>query len=270
MPLPLLLIGAAAILGGTAAVGVASVAREYKYRRDEGLDFLGTVPSESLGPLVDFLTDQYNEDLSQSVAYGEHYPDHHQYWREIATEIQTFGGNTISNVYRGEGTYYKDILCDVCNRMGVKYDPSLSIETIERQFLEHTLANTLDKLNPNERAEIVEELGSSGSSKTIAGKAGIQIAQSLLRHGGFATYKWAVILAHRTVGDLSSIVLGKGLPFAASSFITRGTKFLIGPIGMAIGAAWTVYDIHGPAYRVTVPAVIYIIMLRLGQKIPRN
>ena len=267
MPLPLLLIGAAVILGGSAAVGVASVATNYKYRKDKGLDFLGTVPSEALGPLVDFLTEHYNADLQDSTAYIEHYPDHRKYWKEIATEIQTYGGNTISNVYRGEGTYYKDILCDVCDKRSVKYDTSSSIESIEQKLLEHTLADALDDLEPDERAELVNELGNKGSSKAMARKAGIQIAQSLLRHGGFAPYKWAVMIAHNTVGNLSKAVLGRGLPFAAGPLIAKSTKFLIGPIGVAISATWTIYDIHGPAYRVTVPAVYYIIMLRLGRKI---
>lgn len=100
MPLPLLLIGAAAILGGTAGIGVAATAREYNYRKDEGLDFLKQVSSEDLDPLVEFLVEHYNQDLTLSPAYQEHYPDHRKYWKEIATEIQTYGGNTISNVYR--------------------------------------------------------------------------------------------------------------------------------------------------------------------------
>lgn len=269
MPLPIILIGAAAVAAGSAAIGVAGYARNYKYREDEGLDFLESVSSEALGPLVDFLTEHYNSDLVESESYKKHYPDHHEYWDLIATEIQTYGGNTISNIYRGKGINYKEILFDVCDRMNVKYDSALSIEKIEQCLLEETLGKTLDNLEIKERKELIEELGEKGSSVSLVGKSGIQVAQTLLRQGGFATYKWAIMIAHNTVGNISKIVLGKGLPFIAGPLITKGTKFLIGPIGTAISAVWTVYDIHGPAYRVTVPAVFYIIMLRLGQNIPR-
>ena len=274
MPLPLLLIGAAAILGGSAAVGVAATAREYKYRQDEGLDFLAKVPSDDLDPLVEFLVEHYNQDLTYTPAYQEHYPDHRKYWREIATEIQTYGGNTISNIYRGEGIPYREILCDVCDRLKVSYDKGWSIVDIELKLLEKTLGDTLDKLDPDERAELIRTLaeeddrGLGGASDVrIVGNTGFQIAQSLLRSSGFAPYKWAVIVAHRTIGEISKVVLGKGLPFVAGPLMTKSTHLLLGPIATAISAAWTIYDIHGPAYRVTVRSVFYIICLRLGQRI---
>lgn len=57
MPLPLILAGLAYFAGATAvtsaAVGTASYFRNYKYRKDPDLDFLGNVSSEDLAPLYD-------------------------------------------------------------------------------------------------------------------------------------------------------------------------------------------------------------------------
>ena len=35
-----------------------------------------------------------------------------------------------------------------------------------------------------------------------------------------------------------------------------------GPIGWVITAAWTAFDVAGPAFRVTIPAVIQVAFLR--------
>ena len=39
-------------------------------------------------------------------------------------------------------------------------------------------------------------------------------------------------------------------------------SILIGPIGWAITSIWTIIDIAGPAYRVTIPACIQIAYMR--------
>ena len=39
-------------------------------------------------------------------------------------------------------------------------------------------------------------------------------------------------------------------------------SILTGPIGWVITGLWTAIDIAGPAYRVTIPAVIEIVVLR--------
>ena len=42
----------------------------------------------------------------------------------------------------------------------------------------------------------------------------------------------------------------------------RRISAFAGPVGWAITAAWTAYDVAGPAYRVTIPAVIQVAFLR--------
>ena len=42
----------------------------------------------------------------------------------------------------------------------------------------------------------------------------------------------------------------------------RGIGVFAGPIGATVMGFYTLYDLAGPAYKVTVPAVIYIAALR--------
>jgi len=44
--------------------------------------------------------------------------------------------------------------------------------------------------------------------------------------------------------------------------LTRTMAILTGPIGWVITGLWTAVDIAGPAYRVTIPAVIQVAALR--------
>jgi len=52
------------------------------------------------------------------------------------------------------------------------------------------------------------------------------------------------------------------LSFGANAMLTKTMSILTGPIGWVVTGLWTVIDIAGPAYRVTIPAVIEIAALR--------
>ncbi len=57
-------------------------------------------------------------------------------------------------------------------------------------------------------------------------------------------------------------LIGRGLSFAGNTILTRTMAVLTGPVGWAITAIWTLVDVGGTAYRVTIPAVIYVAVLR--------
>ena len=91
------------------------------YRDDDDLEFLGKVKSEDLNDLVHLLIydkdgiERLTEELSYRDSYKRYSPDHHQYWEDIAGELQCYGANTLVTIFRGgKGVLYKEILCDVC------------------------------------------------------------------------------------------------------------------------------------------------------------
>ncbi len=62
------------------------------------------------------------------------------------------------------------------------------------------------------------------------------------------------------------VLFGHGLRLTTNASLTRILSILAGPIGLTITALWTVWDIAGAAYRVTVPAVIQVAFLRQTYK----
>ena len=61
---------------------------------------------------------------------------------------------------------------------------------------------------------------------------------------------------------LAKFLTGRGLTIVANAALTKWLSVFAGPIGWAVTALWTVIDIAGPAYRVTIPAVIQIAYMR--------
>ncbi|MCY4202085.1 MAG: DUF3944 domain-containing protein [Aestuariivita sp.] len=271
MPLPPILAGLGYFVAGTmataAAVGVASQFRDYKYRKDPDLDFLGDVSSGELAPLYDICTAKWSSDLPTLEVVKQHHPDHKRYWKEIACELQTYGGNTISNVYRGKGVLYREILSDVCKQYKIKFNSDLATEALEKAFLEQTLSDALKNMRESDRIELLKYLSVDDEVVVnLARQLPVEVGRQILRSGGFVTYKWAMIIAKHTFHRISKLVFGKGLPLAFNATVNKSIGVLLGPVGAALSVAWTTYDLFAPATRsVGIPVVTYVAMLRLQQ-----
>ena len=233
------------------------------YRDDADLEFLKDCDNEDLDILVTYLTKGKNgearlsEELTNKPEYKQYNPNHKMYWREIAAELQGYGGNTFATMARGDkGILYKEILTNVCKKMKVNFNPNSSVELIEMNLLMKILTDSLDKMTPEQLKEVVEATGIKTTSFTPqAVTAALQVAA---RMSGFAIYKIALIVANA----VARAIIGRGLSIAANAALARSLSILIGPIGWVITALWTLIDIAGPAYRVTIPSVVQVAYMR--------
>ena len=233
------------------------------YREDIDLSFLQHASREDLDVLVKYLTQdekgntRTTEELTHSKEYKKHFPNHEIYWELIASELQCYGGNTISTIFRsGQGVLYKEVLTDVCDKMKVKYLKTENIDVIEMHLLEKILADSMENLSFKERQDFVKELG---LETTDFSKQAILIAlQSTIKIGTLASYEVATIVAN----SIMKMMLGRGLTMAGSATLTRVLGVMAGPIGWIVTGAWTIVDIAGPAYRITIPSVIHIAFIR--------
>ncbi|WP_268989164.1 DUF3944 domain-containing protein [Cupriavidus necator] len=130
------------------------------YRHDPDLEFLGKLKSSDLNDLVRCLTHdkdgsaRLTDELTMSDLYKKYAPDHNRYWQIIAAEVQCFGGNTFATMFRGgKGVTYKEVLCDVCDKLDVNYSKKSSVETIEGNLLMKILQDALAKMTPEQLRE---------------------------------------------------------------------------------------------------------------------
>ncbi len=234
------------------------------YRDDRDLTFLSEMPSEDLNDLSYCLIHdengeiRYTEELTTNERFENANPDHHQYWDLIAAELQCFGANTFVTLLRGgEGVLYKEVLCDVCDRMKVNYNKNATITVIEDNLLQKILTDSLNKMTPDELQELARSMGKKNTSG-ITPEILVGLFQAIFKAGGFKSYQLTVIIANAVM----KAIFKHGLKFAANAALNRAMAVLTGPIGWVITGLWTAVDIAGPAYRVTIPAVIQVAVLR--------
>lgn len=236
------------------------------YRADKDLEFLQDCSSNDLEELVLILTrtkdgaERLTEELTTEERYSQYYPDHSEYWDLIAAELQSFGGNTFMNKIRGEGVLYRELLTDACNKMKVNYNSSASVEVIEMNLLMKILTDSIEEMDTEELRTIVEDLNLKTTD--LSKQAVIAALQAGVRFSGFFAYQMALIVANQ----VAKALIGRGLSLAANAGLTRTISVFAGPIGWVLTGLWTLIDIAGPAYRVTIPCVIQVAFLRAKMK----
>lgn len=237
------------------------------YRKDSDLDFLGKVKSSDLNDLVNCLINdkdgnsRWTEELTSKKVYKENKPNHHAYWEEIAAEIQLFGSNSLISPFRGgKGVLYREVLTDVCDKMKVNYNSKSTTEVIERNFLQKIIETTLEQMSDDEKLKIAKEIGLSNIDRlnSLSGQALTSAFISVFNSGGFKSYQLTLQLAN----IIWKFLFGKGLSFVANATLAKVMSILTGPVGWTATALWTLSDIAGPAFRVTVPAVMQVALLR--------
>lgn len=130
-----------------------------KYREDKDLEFLKNLKDIDLNSLVQILTEVHSEELTKREIYKEFKGKHNIYWEEIATEFQHFGGNSISNLVRGKGVLYAEILRDVCKSLNIEFDTYSSTKEIEEKLLSYERKeNFLEKIKTTSNSLRIEDL----------------------------------------------------------------------------------------------------------------
>ena len=228
---------------------------------DENLNpVLARASNEELGILHDIFIDKVSETLTTEDAYEEHYPNHGKYADLIAKELREFGGNTFANLFRGEGPHYYEIVCDVAKSVKAPFSEGQEIADVEASILATILAKAFEKMSEEEKLVILEEIGKSDKSWVRGGSA--MAFQAVLKAGGFASYKLMLIVVNALVKG----AIGRGLPLVVNAALTRAMGIAIGPIGWAFSIILTLIEIGAPSYKVTIPSVAYIAMLRAKQQ----
>ena len=240
-----------------------------KLPNDYELDFLKTCSQEELEPLVGAIlgTDgkgnidrsgRFSSELDTNPAFMTHFPDHTKYVDEIIEEIQKYGANSIVTAFfrDGMGVSYHEVLCDVAKKMKVNFNAKQTTQRIEDELLAKVLEDAWEKLSEDDRKKLIEEAGNVFGVKVGGLGAGVLI--QIIRAGGFKSYQIALII----VNAVAKAILGHGLRLAGNIYLVRLLAVLAGPVGWILTGVWTAFDFASQAYRVTVPACIYIAALR--------
>lgn len=229
----------------------------------KNLDFLYRASNDDLRILCDIVVKDKNgnfrmtENLSGTKTFKQYYPDNiRAMLSELVDEFRLFGGNSFANLFRGSGPGYTEILRDVAKRNKVSFRKSNSDEQIEQYLLQKLFDESLNNASDEDLRQMMKELGYPTTNFTR--QAAIATLMTAWKAGGFQSY----ILLVSVVNAVMKFLIGRGLSLVANAALTRMASIMMGPVGWVLTALWTIIDIAGPAYRVTIPAVIQIAYIR--------
>ncbi len=150
---------------------------------------LSVCTREDLNPLVELIKDKLTNSLEQNDDYKKHYPDHTKYYKIIGDEIRWFGGNTLKNLFRGEGPSYDEIVIDVCKKLDVPYEKGKTVEN-ENNILTLFFEKQWNLLDDNEKKKIISE----AKKKASIGSVKSFINQTLITRFVFGPPGWSMAL----------------------------------------------------------------------------
>lgn len=222
--------------------------------------------NEDLDPLVEYILKASTESLSKTVDFKRWHPDHQRYADAMLDELRLFGGNSFANLWRKTGPSYSEVVRDVASKMKVKNTGGMELVELEEALVQSILRQALEKSEGEDRRELEEILREAGldNSKIMALLSGSSLT-------GLVVPAVARVILYRTslviVDSMARQLLGHGLRtavIAGGGFAgSRVLAALAGPVGWVIAGVWTAVDLAGPAYRVTIPCVLQIAMIRL-------
>lgn len=183
----------------------------------------------------------------------------------LSAEICAFGGNTIINVFRQKKSpAYNVVALDVAKRLGAKVGKAAEIVEIEREIIKKILTKSLKKIKEDEVGTLLDTNKLNVDREKInrllrQGKT--EDAVSLLIHS-CDPYAVSRMLNVSLLTALNMVVK-VGLPVFGKAIASRAPA-LLNPVAAVISTACMTYELSGPAYRITVPAVIRIASIRLA------
>lgn len=242
------------------------------YTFDAELDtVLQAASNEDLHPLVQFIkAATLSQKLTTDEAFERYYPNHSRYCHVISAEIRAFGGHTLVNLLRGgKGPDYHTVVIDVLKHMKIDCQEEETINELERKLLSHVVKDLYANLDEEQRQLIVAELKQYQDQDP---KGSQELVVSALQSGDLKILSPKALLLLSSVISNSiakimgvSVTLSNVLGGALSQSFIKIQEVVSKSLDWLYGVITSIYEIGGPAYKVTVPCVIHVAMLRIKQ-----
>lgn len=250
------------------------------YRNDPDLDILSKASNEDLLLLADVLMysdEEHRKKESRRIAatlhktnmFSECYPNNlHAIWKDIAEELQKFGGNSAANLICrfNKGVQYREILIDVCKLQKVKNVDFKkdSISKIENAFLEKVIILAIEKMSEEEKRQLLDGLRNVEGfidkidPKQLCGDFLYEIVSHAFKVGGFKAF----IFTSQLINAISKAVTGQALALGTNFAITRYIAFFAGPWGWAFTSIISALSLLDPNKDATLKAVAVVAYIR--------
>lgn len=236
------------------------------YRKDADLEFLGLMSSNDLSDLAHCLIyDRYGkphmtQSLNASSEYRIYGDDYAKYWKRIAQELQVFGANSIVSFFRGgKGVKYHEILSDVCKSVGVGYDQKECASQLEKGLISSVFSQAIYSMDNKTQLELRDELKSKNivRQNEQLPKNETQSMDLINRNTQIAYY---ITLA--VVNAVWKMLFRQDVNQVGYEHKLSSLDSISAPLGWMLTSLNSTINLTGPAYRITIPAVFQVALLR--------
>lgn len=229
------------------------MAKEAKFIEDPDLAFLQYLDYKDLKLLADTLikdvegTEQWTGSLKKTLLanmkmYETEELLYKNSWKAIVAEIQLFSGDTFVNLVRRKGVIYKEILGDVANKIDVDFHKkTTSIEQLEERIHRKLFGKVMSLNDIEKMNNILKEKGYLGLTS--------------LKAKPLNTLKKNKKVGWATSGIGGTLLTGLN---TAAVLATR-----VNPLLAVANVPAVAKELSAPAYRVTIPVVCIVAMLRI-------
>jgi uncharacterized protein YaaW (UPF0174 family) len=225
---------------------------------DELVSILRQAAESELDGLVACLVGRggLTSQLKRLPTYKSNHPHHRVYVDDIAAELQKFGANTLASRFRsGRGVLYEEIVRDVAKRLGVPREGDTP--GVEKRILQKLAEKYWEGATAEQRTALLRQTGVR--DLTLVVRPGLPAAViTAINLSGFAAYQLTVIIANA----VAHVLLGHELSLVVNAGLTKGVSVFAGPPRWCLVGFLTAQSIAGEAYRVTIPAVVQVAMIR--------
>ncbi len=195
--------------------------------------------------------------------------------RQLEREIRYLGSADMAYLFRyvtgrEPGVPFREILRDAARTL--KVDVSMlgtDGEVLERLVRQYATKQFAD-LTPEEQQALLESLGveRDRAAAFLKRSAGVFAVPTLIQ--AFGTLVVDGLIKTVIFGTIGRII---GKQLAARLFNLLMARFpwwvrWIGPAAWSLSIGWTVLDVQGPAYRKTIPVVLYLGLCALREAAP--
>lgn len=79
--------------------------------------------------------------------------------RLLIRELQHFGGNTVINLFRGNGVSYSEIVDDVASHLKIKVAKNAPVKEKESLIIDAVFASSWNKMSDDDRRQLLRDMG---------------------------------------------------------------------------------------------------------------
>ena len=196
---------------------------------------------------------------------------------KLEREIRYLGSSDVAYFFRqwtsdSPGVSFPEIIRDVAKTLKVASPPMGT----DREMLEHVVqayaTQQFAAMPDEEKQKMLEQLGveQERAAKFIKKSAGVFALPLMIEAFGSLVVNG---LIKNIIFGLIGKIIGHQLAMRLFHFIMGRFPWWvswIGPMAWTVSIGWTAFDVQGPAYRKTIPVVLYLGLCSMREKVAQD